>query len=340
MICPGKSSQHRKPFLSAPVAAPTAVPWIDLSWFRADSPLQEAGAARGTVPAGRDAAPRKAARFLNAHAKSLGINNPSSLIHLRTWKSGGGTHVRFQQVVHAIPVIGALVDVHLDRGGKVCAVTGSFHRRLFLARGAGEAARMTRAEAIQAALDDLGRRARVRAPVKFYELICWMRGAHQRVYKVVVPSSRPLGTWVYLLDPFRGIVVRSYNVMRFARGRIYRTSPVEDAGLSEVALERLRAPVELKGEHVAVINEDAPEARAGDGLFIFAPEVTHFDEVMAYYHIDRIASFFGALDPSLAAAMSSSGTMHACVHAGDSMDNAYYDPATNGIYLGDGGGAA
>ncbi|MEJ2744219.1 MAG: M36 family metallopeptidase, partial [bacterium] len=140
---------------------------------------------------------------------------------------------------------------------------------------------------------------------------------------------------------FSGAILNSYNTMRFVqvRGRVYLTSPAEDPSYTIVPLDRLRRPVELKGEHVVVLNEDFPEARSEDGSFIYAPSDTHFDEVMAYYHVDRVGAFFRKLDPPLDEAMEAKGRIRAFVHAGDAMDNAYYDPSTHAIYLGDGGGA-
>jgi Zn-dependent metalloprotease len=211
-------------------------------------------------------------------------------------------------------------------------------------RGARPGARLpaiTKKDAIRRALEDLGRGPRLRAQMKYYELIYPARGGFRTVYKIVLPVSRPLGNWVYLVDPFTGAILNSYNTMRFARGRgrVYLTSPVEDPSFTVVALDRLRGQGELRGAHVTVINEDFPEARSENGSFLYAPDDTHFDEVMAYYHVDRAGAFFRKLDPSLERMMAAEGCIRAFVHAGDAMDNAYYDPSTDGIYFGDGGGA-
>ncbi|MCX6354660.1 MAG: hypothetical protein NTZ78_07150 [Candidatus Aureabacteria bacterium] len=352
MIRPKKGSLHRKPFLSEslPVsgaseagAHPTAV-----CWFRSIhgvAPLHlRAGRARRRPPGGipGDARVRKGVNFLYGNAAALGILDPSQLHFSHLVRSRSGTHLRFQQMYDAVPVIGALLDVHLDRAGAVCAVTGAFQNRLGRARGFKNIPSVTKKDAIRKALADLGPRCRLRAPLRFYEMIYSARQGPSKVYKVELPATKPLGNWVYLIDPFRGTILHSYNNMRFDQGtgKIYLLSPVEDPALRAVPLERMETPRELKGEYVAVLNEDAPEAKSERGLYLFSPEDTHFDEVMAYYHIDRVSTFFSGVDRSGSTLVAMRGPLRAIVHAGDCMDNAYYDPATNGIYLGDGGGTS
>jgi Zn-dependent metalloprotease len=278
--------------------------------------------------------------FLHTHGDGLGIGDPSKLRFVRLWQSRSGTHVRFQQTYNSLPVIGALLDVHLDRDMEVCMVTGIYHERVRPAHPGARRPGLTRKDAIRRAIDDLGRDPRLRAQVKCDELIYPAGGGFRMVYKIVLPASRPLGNWIYLFDPFNGSILNSYNTMRFAKGqgRVYLTSPAENHSYTVVPLDRLCRPIELKGEHVVVMNEDFPEARSEDGSFLYAPADTHFDEVMAYYHVDRAAAFFTKLDPALEKMTESNGCLRAFVHAGDAMDNAYYDPSTHAIYLGDGGG--
>jgi Zn-dependent metalloprotease len=129
--------------------------------------------------------------------------------------------------------------------------------------------------------------------------------------------------------------------MRFARarGRVYLRNPVEEPKLSSVNLERLTAVTGLAGDNVSVYNEDYPEAGSDDGKYIYAPDDTHFDEVNVYYHVDAVADYFLGLNGRAGKAREGRGKINAIVHAGDAMDNAYYDPATNGLYFGDGAGA-
>lgn len=350
MICPGKSSLHRKPFITTerPSSRVTGGEGqgAAIRWYRClCEPLpRHARRIRDALPRGifaPDPCASKAAGFLTAHARALGISDPSQLRFIRTSQSRSGAHVRFQQMYRTIPVIGALLDVHLDRGGSVCAVEGAYQRHLSEVRQLAATPAVTRREAIGVARDDLGRRCRMRAQPRFYELIYCGPKRPRRVFKVVLPAAMPLGNWVYLIDPYSGSILHSYNTMRFAqgKGRVYLLSPIEDPSLPLVTLERMASPIELRGEHVTVLNDDAPEARSERGIFLYPPDETHFDEVMAYYHIDRVSAFFQSCDPSLRELMSRQGTLRAYVHAGERMDNAYYDPSTNGIYIGDGGGA-
>ncbi|MEI6632338.1 MAG: M36 family metallopeptidase [Chlamydiota bacterium] len=345
MIRPGPCSLSRKPFAAprghGPSSASEQAPGV---FWRRRFPAHGPPRARrapatpaGLSPAG-DPSTKHAQRFLSLHARRLGIADPAQLVFARLWRSRSGAHVRFQQVCRALPVIGALLDVHLAPGGWVSVVTGAFHRGLKMPAPTARGPRIGKGEAVRIAREDLGRGSRLRAQEKCGELVCVDRGRPRPVYKVVLPASRPLGNWVYLVDTSSGAIVRSSNTMRFARGAVYPRSPVEDASTRIVALERLRDPFALKGGHVVVANDDRPEARAETGEFIYPPADTHFDEVMAYYHLDRAAEFFCGLDPEIETAMAARGTLCAHVHAGERMENAWYDPATRGIYFGDGGG--
>lgn len=343
MIRPDPCSISRRPFAApcgrgprAPLDGAAGVFWrrpLPVRWPPVPRRVPEASA---PFPAAPDPAVRGARRFLSLHAEALGVD-PSCLVFVRLWRTRSGAHVRFQQVLDGVPVIGAMVDAHLDPRDAVTVVTGAFQRGL-KTRGAVRGVRIGKREAARIARADLGHGVRLRAQGGCGELVLVERRRARRVYKVVLPASRPLGNWVYLIDAATGAILRSSNTMRFARGSVFPRSPAEDPAPRVVPLERLRDPFLLEGRHVAVVNEDYPEAREEDGEFLYAPSDTHFDEVMAYYHIDRAAEVFGRLDPGIGTALAARGTLHVHVHAGERMENAWYDPATRAIYLGDGGG--
>lgn len=352
MIRPSKSSLSRRPFVSSPgVRASLGRAYgrkADVRWSRAlHGPLKGAAGPAGSRPKPRGgaalpAAAKKAASFLSRHARPLGLRELAQLTFVRDWRSRSGTHVRFQQMYRGVPIIGALLDVHLDPGGAVCMVCGAFHRRPRLSRAPGPRSEITKKKALYLALADLGRGSVMRARVKMDRLIQPDAQGYRLVYKVVLPAARPLGNWVYLIDPRSGAILYSYNTMRFARGkgRVYLSNPLEDPSLQVKPLLRLEAPSRLRGRFVEAINEDYPEALSESGSYLFPPGDTHFDEVMAYYHVDRVGGFFSRENPSLGDLMGPDPRVRVHVHAGDAMDNAYYDPSTGALYFGDGGGSA
>lgn len=74
-----------------------------------------------------------------------------------------------------------------------------------------------------------------------------------------------------------------------------------------------------------------PAAPDQNGNFMFAADNTHFDEVNAYYHVNKIHDYFknlgfSALDKPLPVV----------VHYGDSFDNAFFSPEEGKLYFGDG----
>jgi len=89
----------------------------------------------------------------------------------------------------------------------------------------------------------------------------------------------------------------------------------------------------MVGKWANITNEDSePAAADASGNYIFAPENTHFDEVNAYYHVNKIHDFFknnygfSGLDRS----------MPVTVHYGEAYDNAFFSPMSGSIAFGDG----
>lgn len=356
MIAPGNESLSRRPFVT-----PRRRTVIGRAFLRRDAGVSWCRACDGRAPfrgkegyaRARDAVKsvrspvRHAYSFLREHARPLGISDPGQLVTVRMVRSSGGTHVRFQQTIGGAAVIGSLLDVHMDQRGEICMVRGGYHRGIRLVRGFLGASPVTKAEAIRRAWEDLGPACHLKGPVRTGELILPRGRKGYRVYKVVLPAERPRGTWVYLISVISGEILKSYNMMRFEgernlqapRGKIYLSNPAEDAELHVMPLERLDEPSALAGSYVAVKNEDSPEAFSSSGAFIYSPLNTHFDEVMVYYHVDRAGDYFREIDPGVELLMEQRGCrLHAHVHAGERMDNAYFEPVTHSLYFGDGGG--
>ncbi|MBI4871646.1 MAG: M36 family metallopeptidase [Candidatus Riflebacteria bacterium] len=148
-----------------------------------------------------------------------------------------------------------------------------------------------------------------------------------------VGSWTPPGDWTVVVDAEDGRVLFCANLARAVEGTgsVFAVNPLR-AKLSQEKLLHLVRSGRLEGEYVTVENEDTMEATAHDNRFVYDETSKHLDEVMAYFHVDRIHDFFKerfgftALDSPMAVG----------VYYGDRLDNAYYMPWANCIVLGDG----
>ncbi len=69
----------------------------------------------------------KASSFLEQHGGAFGVEDPArDLVSLGAESRGIFTHVRYAQVYRGVPVFGAMLAAHFDRGGDLVAINGSF----------------------------------------------------------------------------------------------------------------------------------------------------------------------------------------------------------------------
>jgi Zn-dependent metalloprotease len=159
------------------------------------------------------------------------------------------------------------------------------------------------------------------------------RGQAKLAYKVTLSSGDPLGYYVFYIDAKNGNVIYKHNEMPFVTGSgtVYLNNPVV-GGTSTQSFPNLDGSGNLKGTYAKALNEDVAVAYNASNVFSYTTTDTHFDENMAYFHVDRIHNYYKA---TLGYA-GMDAVMTATVHVGTNYANAYYDPATGQIYFGDG----
>jgi|GEM_PF-2067283 len=151
---------------------------------------------------------------------------------------------------------------------------------------------------------------------------------------VEIPSLEPLGDFITVVNAGNGSVVESYDIMMHADtlGSIYMYNPLKGDVVKEPLLNLTSNGKGLIGKWAKIVNEDTVSAVLdASGNFVFEPNDTHFDEVNAYYHTNKVHDFFSqygftGLDRS----------MKVTVHYGTAYDNAYFSPMEGAIALGDG----
>lgn len=166
-----------------------------------------------------------------------------------------------------------------------------------------------------------------------------------RAYKIMAHTQKPLGDWVYFVDASTATVLDGYNAVHFARGNghLYNSNPERDKKVVKAELPDLDESHTLSGEYFTIENagegaQNATPTGPGSHDFLYAdPANAHFDEVMAYYHLSKVAELFRNLGYTEHAT-----PMQGYVHVpnpsngSSDYDNAYFSPYQNAVYFGHG----
>jgi|GEM_PF-1291316 len=311
---------------------------LKIRWTRRSEPQRMAKEAPSEPASG--APPEIAEEFLSQNHRLLGIEEePAELRIKESVESKGINHIRFQQTYEGLPVHGGEISVHVDNANRVQMVNGVYYSDVGLpgrTRGRGP---IPKAEAIEAALRDLGPETVLRGNASAEMIIYPAQDQYLKAYKVTFSASDPLGDWVYFINAENGEVIDSYNAMRFGtpRGSIYNSNPKQDPDVQIVELHRLDDSGKLQGAFVQIDNAMGEEAYAADGEFVYEPDDPHFDEVMAYFHVDKVHIYFSNLGFR---GLDSPLLVH--VHVPDpeskdpDYDNAFYSPEDHQLYFGHG----
>ncbi len=300
-----------------------------------------------------------------AQARPLAPPDVGQLQSVSEQRSFGAQFVRYRQVVGGLPVLGSDTVVTDGRGRAGDLVVYGARR----ARRVPERATLARADAVRAARDAVGTTA-LRRPIAASQAILVTAGGPRTVWRVVVPSALPLGSFEVLVDARDGKALRVRDLLRRAftatgDGSVFDTNPIvaqgsrgglEDSGDADSpALTSLREGVPLARLETAVpgciegrwVHATIPAGevcepdrdfsaltRADDG----------FEAVMAYFHIDRAQEYIRSLG------LTNVRAIQQRVHANEifvdedddplppaEQDNSFYDPSNGEISLGTGG---
>ena len=281
-------------------------------------------------------------RFLSEHRELFGIpENTDDFQYVDTKERRGMKHVSYQQRFQGLPVVGAELVVHIDQGNRVQMVNGSCFPGIETDMHAAMISEENAVEAVFAAIQ-----TEEPPSAQQVELVIFPREAqYVRAYKIMAHTQKPLGDWVYFVDASTGMVLDGYNAIHFARGNgyLYHTNPERDNKVSSAELFDLDASQTLSGVYFTIKNagesaENAAPTGPGSYDFLYSdPMDSHFDEVMAYYHLSKVAELFRNLGYT-----EHSSSMPGYVHVPNpyngspNYDNAYFSPSENAVYFGHG----
>jgi Zn-dependent metalloprotease len=293
---------------------------------------------------------------LAEHAQLFGLDaGLDSLEYVASRPSLRAQHVIFAQKIHGHRVRRGWVSVHLDSRGRVYlaknrAVPGALWPEATLARIGRPA------EAVRLAKRALPKGGRLQQ--KSVERM-WFP-VNERlvpVFRVPLLRLRPREWWNVFVHAKTGKVLHKYDNVSELRGRarIFDPSPVTALGdhatllgpggrprrpppeaYREVTLLDLDRSGRLEGKYVSTkLTNPKRRVRVKDRDFRgIASYETGFDEVMAYFHVDRAIRYLEQLGYRGQRALFREPLL---VDAnGTREDNAYYDPATHSLLFGTG----
>jgi hypothetical protein len=288
------------------------------------------------------------------------------LLRVEAKQSFGARFVRYQQVVGGLPVLGSDTVLTDGRGRRGDLVIEGARR----ARRAPAQATLARADAVRTARQAV-RATTLRGRIAASQAILVGAAGPRTVWRVVVPSGQPLGSFEVLVDGRDGRVLRVRDLLRRAftasgEGSVFDTNPIvaqeergdlsdaDDADSAtltalrdEVALARLdtASPGCLEGQwaHAAIPAGEVCDNPDRDFSALTRAD-DEFEAVMAYFHIDRAQEYIRSLGfTNVRAAQQRVHANEIFLDEDDDplppgeQDNSFYDPLSGEISLGAGG---
>lgn len=251
--------------------------------------------------------------------------------------------VRLQQMVDGLPVAGGDMVVAVREDGGVSAVHGGYaadaHRPGLT--GFSSVQTISQEDAFQAAEENLA--AKQLGDYRDIQMTWWVDADGQllKSYRVDMTAQEPRGDWRIFVDAVNGKILEKDNLLLFHspegafEAQVYLSNPLRDDQLRTVQLERIVGDgTRLVGKFVKVKNGKSTPLHAPDKNFVVDEDSTHFGEVMAYYHIDRIHQNINEIDPAW------NGmdwqipiTAHDKGNFWSQNDNAYYSPMQKAMFI-------
>jgi hypothetical protein len=268
---------------------------------------------------------------------------------------GGAVVSRVAQAVGGVPVqgAGAVIVDPVDEPPELL-----FDESRAGLRAPGEP-ELSRAEAIAAAGEAIGLRARRGAPSA--RLVIVPGGSGTLAWEVLVPAWRPFGDFLVTFDGSSGAPISQHDLIRRTTGaaKLFNPNPVvaqgKHKGLRDRGdrntrrLARLRERVKLKnlrdgqrclkGKYAAVRESDEEKRVCEPSLDWTGVKRANprFEALMAYHHIDRAQEYIQTLDLEPINEERQEAVANPDMPPQIGQDNSFYSPARDEIRFGRGG---
>lgn len=274
-------------------------------------------------------------------------------------RSLGADHIIFSQTVDGKPVHRAYVTVHMDRAGRAYLIKNRSTPSAFLPRT--KKAFVLQSERVRARALRSVRGRNVEARVLEMRQ-CWFpRGKSLRAaYRVRIHRKTPKGRseWIVFVDARLGTILSKYDNLAAATARALLFDPSPIVGVARwqslaaasrskarraltpppgayqpVTLRGLTSSGQLDGPRVST-SLTAKRARI-QGTFSLPSSSPHFEEVMAYYHVDEAARYVESL--GYRGRLKIFTDVIKVNARGTSEDNSWYSPGLRTLTFGTGG---
>lgn len=274
-------------------------------------------------------------------------------------ESLGGKAVLFQQYYDGIPIHGAWVAIHINNANRIFMVMNDTVPAPTLAKKIGKRKATDFLSdsyidgVIERKINEYGTLA---TEIRKENMVYAMKGTFRPVCKVKFGTEKPAGSWILFIDRINGHVIDERNVLHKAvgRGKVFVPNPVvaldrddlfdlKDGdqavfipAYKSVQLKDLDGTGFLKGPY-ADITKTKNAAKSATFDFPFTRSDDHFEEVMAYYHIDTVQRYIQSLGFT-----GTKGILNRPIRVnahGTREDNSFYDPSPGrkDVTFGDGG---
>ncbi len=271
----------------------------------------------------------------------------------RIIRSLGATHVIYQQYHHNLRVNRAYVTVHIDRDNRVYLIKNRAVPRYMLPEL--EIPKLDEDAVKQRALKSL-RGARKKTTVLDVEKM-WFPKADTLIlaYRVRLHRADPIEEWLVHVDAQTGRILRSFENLGRVRGHgmVFDPNPVialgdhekllqdgkpkrriPKAAYSTVTLEDLEGTGYLDGRRVTT-EPTRNRVHSPDNEFMLKSGDRGFEEVMAYFHLDRAIRYLESLGYRGARALFKEPL--AVNVNGTRKDASWYSPGLKRLTFGTGG---
>ncbi len=292
-----------------------------------------------------------AKEFLKANVELFALKG-LRLQRTRIIESLGAHHVIHQQQLHGLPIHRAYVTVHLDRKGRIYLVKNRAVPRDLLEPSASF--KIRRPGARRRALRSAGKKSDLFRVIANEKMWFPLQSKLRPAYRVRLLQQKPRADWIIFVDGETGRILRKYDNLAeatavasvfdpnpvialggsaqlFVNGRL---QPPPEEAYTRVTLRELKSKKRLDGRRVST-SLTRRQFQSKDGQFRFSSNDPAFEEVMAYFHIDRAIRYLESLGYR--------GTRKIfrrpiCVDAnGTQEDNSWYSPHDCSLTFGLGG---
>ncbi len=246
-----------------------------------------------------------------------------------------GTHIHYQQFLGGIPVIGGERIENINRGGRREVLEQLARRQVSPLASAMMAARAG-------------------------ELVYLNENGEARLASRVIVEEQPFRRYANYYAAATGALIRSDALFWTAQGRVFDPNPVTklnnpdlqdqnnaatavpDSAYSIVELADLAPSGPLSGPNVQIVDTESPHPDRADASqpLLFDRSQPQFEEVNAYYHIDRAQRYLQSLGYTGARRIVGYA-VPVDVHGASGTDNSFFisgfTPAQGELVFGDGG---